>query len=159
MKINPESFALFHVPENVRTLLIQAAEAWHDKVQSEHCIHQALQEADHYPDILVAACRYFYYQDEGAMALRMAQRILENVKLEEDLPDDWEHLKLILMNRRCDPNVRLYLNTYAATGFIYAKMNDVEQATNITEKIQEVDPDDEIGASLLLEVLYAEDLN
>jgi tetratricopeptide (TPR) repeat protein len=159
MTVNYEPFAVFQVPDNVRGLLIQAAETWGNKAQSEQCINQALQEADDYPDILVAACRYFYYQDQGSMALQMAQRILANVKLQENLPDDWAHLKPILLNRRQDPSIRLYLNTYAATGFIYAKMNDVEQATNVTEKIQEIDPDDEIGASLLLEFFYVDNLN
>ena len=159
MTVNYEPFAVFQVPDNVRGLLIQAAETWADKAKSGQCISQALQEADDYPDILVAACRYFYYQDQGAMALEMAQRILAKLKIQENLPDDWEMLKQVLLCRRQEPNIRLYLNTYAATGFIYAKMNDVEQATTVTEKIQEIDPDDEIGASLLLECFYVDNLN
>jgi tetratricopeptide (TPR) repeat protein len=159
MKVNHEPFSMFHVPDNIRILLIRAAETWNDKVVSEQYIHQALQEADRYPDILVAACRYFYYQGRGPAALEMAQRILARVKSQENWPDEWECLKPILIRHRQEPNARLYSNTYAATGFIYAKMNDIRQSTDITKRIQEIDPDDEIGVSFLLEFLYASSLN
>jgi tetratricopeptide (TPR) repeat protein len=153
MKVSQDTFWAYTVPETVKTLLMLAASNWENTAEADKYINQALTEAETYPDILVAAYRYFYYKGNHLMAHQMADRVLAKVKKSENLPSDWEQLKPILMSRRNHPDIRRYLNAYAATGFILAKMGEVEQAQKVIENIQEIDPEDELGASIVLDTV------
>lgn len=159
MKVNPEAFSSHEVPDDVRTLLVLTAQNWDNPVAAEQYINQALARAEEYPDIWVAAYRYFYYKNNLAIALEMAENVLGKVKQLEHLPDTWEQLRPILIQRRQDPNIRLYLNTYAATGFILAKMGNLTGATEVTERMQQVDPADEFGGSIVLDFVPSSETN
>ena len=153
MKVSQDTFCAYTVPETVKNLLMLAADNWENTAEADNYIHQALREAETYPDILVAAYRYFYYKGNNGMAYQMADRVLAQVKESENLPSDWEELKPILMSRRDRPDIRRYLNAYAATGFILAKMGEIEQAQKVIENIQEIDPENEFGPSIVLDSL------
>jgi tetratricopeptide (TPR) repeat protein len=153
MKASQDTFSGYQVPESVKNLLMQAVDHWENTAIADEYINQALAKAEAYPDILVAAYRYFYYKQNNRMALQMAEKILATIKIAENLPDDWEKLKPILTIRRQEPEIRRYLNAYAATGFILAKMGEVQQAKAVTEKIQDIDSESEFGASIVLNIL------
>ena len=147
-------FSWFQVPDDIKQLLILAAENWQDTSKSELYINQALAKSLDSLDVLVAAYRYFYYKHNYQMALDTANQVIDKVKVSEALPDAWEQLKPILLSRKEDEKIRLYLNAYAASGLVLAKLGKIDRAKIICVKIQEVDNMKEFtSASILMDIL------
>jgi tetratricopeptide (TPR) repeat protein len=147
-------FSWFQVPDDIKQLLILAAENWQDTSKSEQYINQALAKTDDSIDVLVAAYRYFFYKNNYQMALDTANRVINKVKVSEALPDGWEQLKPILLNRQEDEKIRLYINAYAASGLVLAKLGRIDRAKIICVQIQEVDNKKNFtNASTLLDIL------
>lgn len=148
------TFSWFQVPEDIKQLLILAANNWQDTSKSEKYINQALAQTNDSIDVLVAAYRYFYYKNSYRMALTTANKVIDKIKNIENLPGDWEQLKTILLNRQEEENIRLYLNAYAASGLVLAKLGELEQAKLICQQIQEIDNTNEFAsASILFDIL------
>ncbi|MBL1176232.1 hypothetical protein [Pantanalinema sp. GBBB05] len=153
MKTDESTLSWYPVPADTKRLLQAAAAAWEDTASSEALIHQAIAQTQTDLNVLVAAYRYFFYKNNNSMALQMAHQVLEQVQIVEQLPMDWEQLKPILISRKEDPNIRLYLNAYAASGLVLARLGDLETAKVITTRVSEIDDRKEFGASTILDVL------
>jgi tetratricopeptide (TPR) repeat protein len=153
MQVDTNRFSWFQVPENVKKLLILAADNWHNHEQSEKYMQQAIAASADHLDILVSAYRYFYYKNNYVLALQTTTQLLDKIKKAEKFPESWEQLKPILMNRREENQIRLYLNAYAATGLVLAKLGELEQAKEISIRVQEIDPTNNYGAGILLDIL------
>ncbi|MEB3180154.1 MAG: hypothetical protein VKL59_14130 [Nostocaceae cyanobacterium] len=153
MQVYQETFSWFDVPEDVKRLLILAAENWENTAESEKYINQALAETGDNTDVFVAVYRYFYYKNNLPLALRTAEKVVEIIKNSEKFPDDWEQLKKTLVSRKEEPAIRLYLNAYAASGMVLAKLGEIEQAKEITTRVKEVDDKNEFGAALILDII------
>ncbi len=144
----------FQVPEDIKQLLILAADNWQNTSLSEVYLNQALAKTNDSIDVLVAAYRYFYYKNNYQMALETASKVINKIKNTENLPDNWEQCKSILFNRREDEQIRLYLTAYAASGLVLAKIGEIEQAKTICMQIKEIDIKNEFqSASILLDIL------
>lgn len=147
-------FSWFNVPDDIKQLLILAADNWQDTSKSQHYINQALIQTNNSVDVLVAAYRYFYYKNNYEMALSTASQVINNIKDSENLPDNWQQLQPVLSSRKEDSQIRLYLNAYAASGLVLAKLGDIEQAKTICARVKEIDVNNEFaGASILLDIL------
>jgi tetratricopeptide (TPR) repeat protein len=154
MKVKTERFSWFQVPEDIKHLLILAAENWENTSKSENYINQALAKTGDNLDVLVSAYRYFYYKNNYILAMQTATKVMHAIKISSKLPDNWQQLKPILLNGKQDPAIRLYLNAYASTGLVLAKMGQIEQAKKICIQIKEVDDKNEFGAAgILLDIL------
>ena len=148
-----EQFSWFEVPEDVKQLLVLAADNWENTSESEKYINQALAKTDNNIDVLISAYRYFYYKQNYQMALETAEKVKKKVKETEKLPDNWEQLKPILIQRKEEQNIRLYLNSYAATGLILAILGKGEEAKSICNQVKEIDDKNDFGAGILFDVL------
>ncbi|MEM1392548.1 MAG: hypothetical protein AAGG00_04495 [Cyanobacteria bacterium P01_H01_bin.150] len=148
-----EQFSWFEVPEDVKQLLVLAADNWENTSKSEKYINQALAKTDNNIDVLISAYRYFYYKQNYQMALETAEKVKKKVKETEKLPDNWEQLKPILIQRKEEQNIRLYLNSYAATGLILAILGKGEEAKSICNQVKEIDDKNDFGAGILFDVL------
>jgi tetratricopeptide (TPR) repeat protein len=153
MQVYQETFSWFDVPEDVKKLLVLAAENWENTAESEKYITQALAKTGDNTDVLVAAYRYFYYKNNLPLALQAAVTVVEKIKASENFPDDWEQLKKILVSRKEEPAIRLYLNAYAASGMVLAKLGEIEKAKEITARVKEIDDRNEFGAAIILDIL------
>ena len=153
MKADSQTFSWFQVPEDIKNLLILAAKSWENTAESENYIQQALAKTEDNTDVLIAAYRYFYYKSNYPLALQMAVKVTAKIKVVENLPDEWEQLKPILLSRKDDPDIRLYLNTYAASGLVLAKLGEIEQAKEISAKVKEVDDKKEFGGGIIFDIL------
>jgi hypothetical protein len=143
----------YDLPVEVKRLLIAAANSWEDTAQSQDYIQQALAIADDSLDVLVAAYRYFFYKHNDAAALQISTQVLEQIRQLEGLPEQWELLAPILQSRKEEPNIRLYLNAYAASGLVLARMGAIAEAKVITARVSEIDDKREFGAATILHVL------
>ena len=69
------------------------------------------------------------------------------------MPDDWEQLQPILVKRLEEPQIRLYLNAYAASGMVLANLGEFDQAKEISNRVKEIDKNNDFGAGILLDIL------
>ena len=67
MKVQEKTFSWYDVPEEVKSLLILAANTWENTVESESYINQALSKAEDNIDVLVTAYRYFFYKNNSLL--------------------------------------------------------------------------------------------
>ncbi|MBD2339850.1 hypothetical protein H6G64_23040 [Calothrix sp. FACHB-156] len=153
MQVDTNKFSWFQVPEDVKELLILAAQTWENTSESEKYMQQAVAKTAGNTDVLVAAYRYFYYKNNYSLALQTTRQLLDKIKEAEKFPDDWEELQPILASRKEDPNIRLYLNAYSASGLVLAKLGDIEQAKIISTRVKEIDNKNDFGAGILLDIL------
>ncbi|NJL46001.1 MAG: hypothetical protein HC922_10385, partial [Leptolyngbyaceae cyanobacterium SM2_3_12] len=107
---------------------------------------------DH-PDVLVSAYRYFFYTQNYPQALQMATRAMAWVRCTESLPADWATLKPVLSARRDDPTIRLYINSYAASGLVQARMGELEAAHQIATQVSEIEARNEFGGQVVRHIL------
>ncbi len=153
MEINTNSFSWFDVADDVKELLILAAQTWENTEESAKYIQQALAKTGENTDVLVAAYRYFYYKNNYLLALTTAEKITAKIKKEENLPDNWEKLQPILVEGHAKPKIRLYLNAYAASGLVLAKLGKIEQAKEISTRMKGINEKNDFGAGILLDIL------
>lgn len=151
--LDPNRFSWFDVPEDVKKLLILAAENWENTSESEKYIHQVLDLAGENTDILVSAYRFFYYKNNYSLALQTAAKVLDKIKVVENFPDNWEQLQPILVQRQDEPQIRLFLNAYAASGLVLAKLGEIERAKEISNRVKAVDQKHDFGAGILFDIL------
>ncbi|BAY90050.1 MULTISPECIES: hypothetical protein [unclassified Tolypothrix] len=153
MQVDTNKFSWFQVPEDVKELLILAAQTWENTSESEKYMQQAVAKTGENTDVLVAAYRYFYYKNNYLLALQTTRQLLDKIEEAEKFPDDWEQLQPILVSRKEDPQIRLYLNAYAASGLVLAKLGDIEQAKIISTRVKEIDNKNDFGSGILLDIL------
>jgi tetratricopeptide (TPR) repeat protein len=143
----------FDVSDEVKELLILASQTWENTEESGKYMQQALAKTGENTDVLVAAYRYFYYKNNYGLALTTAEKIIAKMKEVENLPHNWEELQPILRQRKEEPNIRLFLNAYAASSLVLAKLGKLEQAKEISTKIKGIDNKNDFGASILFDIL------
>jgi tetratricopeptide (TPR) repeat protein len=153
MPVKEEAFSWYEVPEDIKNLLVLAANNWENTATSEDYINQAVAKAESNTDVLVAAYRYFFYKNNNPMALQIAQKVIDRIKVSENFPDDWEQLKPILVQGKDDAQIRLYLNAYAASGLVLARLGELEKAKEITQRVKEINDTSEFAASVVHDIL------
>lgn len=153
MQVNVDRFSWFQVPANVKQLLILATQTWNNTEESKKYMQQALTIADNDPEVLVASYRYFYYKNNYVLALLTAKKLIAKIEEMEDLPNNWQQLKPILVRRQEEPQIRLYLSAYVASGLLLAKLGSLEEAMEIGTQIRDIDIKDKFGADILLNIL------
>ena len=153
METDTNRFSWFDVADDIKELLILAAQSWENTEESTKYMQQALAKTADNTDILVAAYRYFYYKNNYSLALTTAEKITAKIKAVENLSDNWEELKPILIKRQEEPQIRLYLNAYAASGLVLAKLGKIEEAKEISSRIKGIDDKHDFGAGILLDIL------
>ncbi|MBD2294407.1 hypothetical protein H6G06_13175 [Anabaena sphaerica FACHB-251] len=153
LESSQNKFSWFEVSDDVKELLILAAQTWENTEVSEKYMQQALAKTEENTDVLVAAYRYFYYKNNYCLALTTAEKIIAKIKEVEKLPDNWEELKPILVQRQQETKIRLFLNAYAASGLVLARLGELEKAKEISTKIKGIDDKNDFGAGILLDIL------
>ncbi len=143
----------YHLPVEVKRLLIAAANTWEDTTLSQSYIQRALAIANQSLDVLVAAYRYFFYKRNDAAALQIANQLMDQIQQLEKLPNDWNVLAPILQQRKEEPNIRLYLNAYAASGLVLARLGAIDEAKIISRRVSDIDDRREFGAATVLQIL------
>jgi hypothetical protein len=143
----------YDAPEDVKRLLMSAATTWENTTESELYILEALAQAEVNLDVLVTAYRYFFYKSNPQMALMIAQKVMDRIQILEHLPEQWSELKPILLDRKEESNIRLYLNAYGASGLVLAKLGELEKAKEITARVKEIDEKEFGSAGVVFDVL------
>lgn len=153
MQTIQEQFSWCDVEPEVKQLMLLAGENWEYTGLAEKYIREALSKAGNNLDVLVGAYRFFFYKHQPANALSTAQQVLQLIETRENLPIDWLLLKPILLSRKQEPTIRLYLNAYAARGLILAQLGRLEEAKEISQRVKEIDNSREFCSTTVFEVI------
>lgn len=153
MKTSEPNLSWYRVPDEIEKLLRSAAQNWENTHDSDRYMQEAIALCDTNLDVLVSAYRYFFYKHRDRQALQITHKLIEQIQKIEQLPEDWQQLKPILLSRKEDYSIRLYLNAYAAFGLILARLGEIEKAKEINSKVKEIDDKNEFGASVVFEIL------
>lgn len=106
--------------------------------------------------VLVALNRFYYYQHRLEDALNATCRALNVVRPMIGFPKDWRDLRPRHIDEAPSDlltQVRLYLFTLKAIGFLNMRLHKLDLSQSIFEKLVELDRMDRIGAKGLLELL------
>ena len=153
MQTIQDQFSWCDIEPEVKQLLLLASENWEYTGLAEKYIRSALSQAGDNLDVLVGAYRFFFYKHQPATALSIAEQVLQLISTTENLPVEWSELKLFLLTHKQEPNIRLYLNAYAAKGLILAQLGKIDSAKLISERVREIDDSREFCATTVFEVL------
>ncbi len=143
----------YDVEPEIQQLLLLASENWEYTGLAEKYIREALFKAGNNLDVLVGAYRFFFYKHQPATALSIAEQVLQLLTSRENLPIEWSQLQPILLARKLEPNIRLYLNAYAAKGLIMAQLGKLEEAKIISQRVKEIDNSREFCSTTVFEVI------
>ena len=143
----------YAVPAEIKQALARIATCWDRPELGDRDMLRLLADAPRYPEIWVSAYRYFFYSHNTILALEVITQLLEWIRQTESLPDDWDKLYPMLCERRDDPNIRLYINAYAASGLIQARLGNVEQAQQIAKHISPIEHGNEFGGTVIQTIL------
>jgi len=107
-------------------------------------------------NVLVALNRFYYYQHRLEDALNATLKALAVIRPMIAFPEDWrdlqgEHISTVPAGLLTQ--VRLYLFTLKAIGFLYMRLENLDVSQAIFEKLVELDSKDRIGAQGLLELV------
>jgi len=107
-------------------------------------------------NVLVALNRFYYYQHRLDDALIATLKALAVIRTMIDFPEDWRDLQASHINEAPAATltqVRLYLFTLKAVGFLNMRLNNLDLSQSIFEKLTGLDSKNRIGAQGLLELV------
>lgn len=139
----------------VKELLAEAAENYSDG-EAEFPLLRAYFLAPDSLNVLVALNRFYYYQHRLEDALLATDKALAVIRASINFPEHWQDLQQQhLDNTPSDllTQVRLYLFTLKAVGFLNMRLHRLALSQQIFEKLISVDSKNRIGAQALLDLL------
>ncbi|MFZ2170894.1 MAG: hypothetical protein WAW61_14810 [Methylococcaceae bacterium] len=107
-------------------------------------------------NVLVALNRFYYYQHRLEDALNATHKALAVIRPLINFPEDWRDLQQSHINdapANLLTQVRLYLFTLKAIGFLNMRLEYLDVSQSIFEKLVALDSKDRIGAKGLLELV------
>lgn len=107
-------------------------------------------------NVLVALNRFYYYQHRLEEALSATTKALAVIRSTLAVPDDWRDLQLSHITEapaEALTQIRLYLFTLKAVGFLNMRLEKLDVSQAIFEKLVELDSKDRIGAQGLLDLV------
>ncbi len=139
----------------VKELIATAAENYADG-DAELPLLKAYFVAPESLNVLVALNRFYYYQHRLEEALTATTKALAVIGSTTAFPEDWSELNASHINEAPAESltqIRLYLFTLKAVGFLNMRLENLDLSQAIFEKLVELDSKDRIGAQGLLELV------
>lgn len=141
--------------DEVRQLLDDAAESYGNEERAELLLQQAMIKAPKSLTVMVALYRFYFYRHRLDETLEVAARAMRLSGSALGLNCDWPELKLKDFDRQAAGKVttgRFYLFALKGAGYINMRLGELELGTAQLRKVSELDPEDRLGASVLLKV-------
>jgi tetratricopeptide (TPR) repeat protein len=144
----------FEEPEvaGVQALIASAAENYANG-EAELPLLKAYFIAPESLNVLVALNRFYYYQHRLEEALQATRKALAVIRPLVNFPENWCDLQLEHITQtpvELLTQVRLYLFTLKAVGFLNMRLEYLDVSQAIFEKLVQLDSKDRIGAQGLL---------
>lgn len=136
--------------------LIKYASERYATGEAELPLLQAYLRAPESLNVLVSLNRFYYYQHRLQEALLISEKALELIRPGIGFPADWREVNIGLISdapKELLTRIRLYLFTLKSVGFLNMRLENLELAKAIFEKLVALDDMDRIGAKALLELV------
>ena len=136
--------------------LIAEASAQYGGGKAELPLLKAYFKAPESLNVLVALNRFYYYQHRLDDALAATTKALAVIREVVAFPEDWRDLQISHLQTAPAAlltQVRLYLFTLKAIGFLHMRLGDLQVSQAIFEKLVGLDSKNRIGAEALLELV------
>ena len=134
--------------------LTQAGLCWHDEPKAEAHLAQALLIAPDHAAVLIGLYRYYFYKRRLADALSVANTCLEKACRDNRFPEDWRQVTSAdaAFGRYEEILPRFFLFTLKGYAYLSMRLGQLDAGREAIDKLLELDPDDRIGARVLLDV-------
>lgn len=150
------------LPVNIKLLLQRATRAYEDTALAESLLMQARQLAPDALEVCIALYKFYFYKYRLAEAEAVALQTLTRAAELGGFDPDWNVLDIHSADwsEPLGPE-RAYLFTLKALAFINLRLERMEESKAILDKLDQLDPMDQVGASVIraLAVRMEEDLD
>jgi len=138
------------LPVNIRILLQQATRAYEDASLAESLLIQARNLAPDALEVGIALYKFYFYKYRLADAEAVALQTLTRAAELGGFAPDWTELvhDSASWSEPLGPE-RAYLFTLKALAFINLRLDRVHVSRTILNKLDELDPTDQVGASVI----------
>ncbi|MEQ1638312.1 MAG: hypothetical protein ABL903_16655 [Methylococcales bacterium] len=136
--------------------LIDTAAGLYANGEAELPLMKAYFKAPESLNVLVALNRFYYYQHRLEEALAATTKALVIIRPTIAFPEDWRELQLSHITNApatLFTQVRLYLFTLKAIGFLNMRLERLDLSQGIFEKLISLDSKDRLGVKGLLELV------
>jgi hypothetical protein len=141
--------------DEVKQMLDAAADSYGEE-GAEMLLLRAFLRAPASLTVLVALYRYYFYQHRLHNALQVADRAMHLSGEAIGLAYAWPELQAADFDRQAAGQVsmgRFYLFALKGAGYMNMRIGKVELGTAQLRKVRELDPEDRLGAGILLDVV------
>ena len=104
-------------------------------------------------EVKIALYKLYAYSNRFEESLRLINEVLNTVAGQEGFDRDW---RTLTVTTACwypaVGRLRYFLYSLKASGFVYLRSGDIDQAYAVLRKLLELDPQDQVGGSVVLEL-------
>ena len=143
------------LPAEAEWHLTQAGQSYQqDNVAEQHLQNARLIAPDHVA-VLIGLYRYYFYKGRLSNALSVCIQCLDRAQLEMNLPGDWRQVQPddADFNDYGAVLPRFFLFTLKGYAYLNMRLGDVTEGRSALVKLLELDRDDKMSGSVLLDVL------
>lgn len=141
------------IPLAMQQLLRQDLNVKEDWQQAEHLLLRARAALPEQLEIQIALYKLYAYSNRFEESLQIINEVLATVAKAEGLAADWQSLNA---DSACwhpaSWRLRYYLYSLKASGFVNLRRGEIDSALNVLTKLLELDPMDQVGGSVVLEL-------
>ncbi len=144
----------FGIDSTVDAHLQRAAQLVANREDALKALGDAYQEAPDQIETLIALFKILFYQGETAQAEAVVIEALHKSAQQGGFSNDWQQLEPDTTDWNNPRGLgRLYLYSLKALAFIRLRQDRLDQAREILETMQRIDPDDQVGADVIRDLL------
>lgn len=141
------------IPLELQQLLRADLNVKEDWQQAEQLLLKARLALPQQMEILIALYKLYAYSNRFAESLEIINEVLRLTAAAVGFNRDWRSLDS--GSAQWYPargSVRQYLYSLKATGFVSLRSGDIDTAFAVLSKLSELDPQDQVGGSVVLEM-------
>jgi hypothetical protein len=146
----------FDIDPAANAQLQRAASLISSRESSSQALRQAEQIAPDQIEVLIARYKFHFYQGETEVAEKLVLKALKLAAKQGGFNQDWSQLRPQSADWT-DPRApgRMYLYSLKALAFIRLRQNNRHEAESILESLGRLDPQDQVGADVIRDLLDA----
>lgn len=138
------------IPITVQKLLREDLNACDDWQRAEELLLSARKLMPDRLEITVALYKMYAYTNRHPEALALIHEALEQSAKRSGFPAAWQSLDRDSADwHEATGNERFYLYSMKAQGFVLLRMGKVDEAAAVLQKLEELDPLDQVGGSVV----------
>jgi len=155
VQLFPDEGVLFgrQVPADINVYLQRAVQAYDDTAEAEQLLWAAHRLNPEQLEVYIALYKFYFYKYRLLDAERVCRLALTTCARLGGFAADWRELDISSADWQVSEGPeRVYLYSLKALGFIRLRRLDFNEGQQILEKLRELDVQDQVGGSVLLDV-------